>query len=81
MLLDSIRKEIEYEAAMLIKDTEAQAREEADKAREIITLAISVVQLTMAETAVSVVELPNDEMKGRIIGREGRNIQPGNLNW
>jgi len=77
MLLDSIRKEIEYEAAMLIKDTEARAREEADKrAREIITLAIQRCAADhVAETTVSVVELPNDEMKGRIIGREGRNIR------
>lgn len=77
MLLESIEKEIQQEAAMLIKDIETQAREEAEKrAREIITLAIQRCAADhVAETTVSVVELPNDEMKGRIIGREGRNIR------
>lgn len=77
MLLANIEKEVQYEAAMLIKDIENQAREEADKrAREIITLAIQRCAADhVAETTVSVVELPNDEMKGRIIGREGRNIR------
>lgn len=77
MLLDSIEKEVQQEAALLIKDIEAQAREEGEKrAREIITLAIQRCAADhVAETTVSVVELPNDEMKGRIIGREGRNIR------
>ncbi len=77
MLLASIEKEIQQEAAMLIKDIETQAREEGEKrAREIITLAIQRCAADhVAETTVSVVELPNDEMKGRIIGREGRNIR------
>lgn len=77
MLLDNIEKEIQQEAAMLIKDIETQAREEGDKrAREVITLAIQRCAADhVAETTVSVVELPNDEMKGRIIGREGRNIR------
>jgi ribonuclease Y len=77
ILLNSIEEEIKHEAAILIKDIETQAREEGEKrAREIISLAIQKCAADhVAETTVSVVELPNDEMKGRIIGREGRNIR------
>jgi ribonucrease Y len=77
LLLSDIEKEIKHEAAMLIKEIETKAREEADKkAREIITCAIQRCAADhVAETTVSVVNLPNDEMKGRIIGREGRNIR------
>ncbi len=77
VLLSQVEDEIKHEAAQLIKDIEAQAKEEADKrAREIISLAIQRCAADhVAETTVSVVELPNDEMKGRIIGREGRNIR------
>ena len=77
MLLSDIQKDISHESAVMIKDMEAQAKEEADKrAREIVTYAIQRCAADhVAETTVSVVTLPNDEMKGRIIGREGRNIR------
>jgi ribonuclease Y len=77
LLLESIEEEIKHEAAIMIKEIETQAKDEADKkAREIITLAIQRCAADhVAETTVSVVTLPNDEMKGRIIGREGRNIR------
>ena len=77
LLLSNVEEEIKHETAMLIKDLEQQAKEEADKkAREIISLAIQRCAADhVAETTVSVVALPNDEMKGRIIGREGRNIR------
>jgi len=77
MLLRQVEEEIKHETAILIRDIEAQAKEEADKkAREIVTTAIQRVAADhVAETTVSVVPLPNDEMKGRIIGREGRNIR------
>ncbi len=76
-LLKNVEEEIRHETAALIKDLEQQAKEEADKkAREIISLAIQRCAADhVAETTVSVVNLPNDEMKGRIIGREGRNIR------
>ena len=76
-LLRNIRDEVRHEAAMLIKDIETQAKEEADKkAKNIISAAIQRCAADhVAETTVSVVSLPNDEMKGRIIGREGRNIR------
>jgi len=77
VLLANVEQEIKHETAMMIKDLEQQAKEEADKkAREIISLAIQRCAADhVAETTVSVVALPNDEMKGRIIGREGRNIR------
>lgn len=76
-LLRNVEVEIRHETAMLIKDLEQEAKEEADKnAREIISMAIQRCAADhVAETTVSVVNLPNDEMKGRIIGREGRNIR------
>jgi ribonuclease Y len=77
LLLNETRKEIIQESAMMIKEMEAKAKEEADKkAREIISTTIQRVAADhVAETTVTVVALPNDEMKGRIIGREGRNIR------
>lgn len=77
LLLDDIKKEITHESAIMIKDMESKAKEEAEKrAREIITTAIQRCAADhVAESTVTVVALPNDEMKGRIIGREGRNIR------
>ncbi|HLL79509.1 MAG TPA: Rnase Y domain-containing protein, partial [Ktedonobacteraceae bacterium] len=77
VLLERIETRVRIEAAKRIRAIEEQAREEADsRAREIITLAIQrCASDQVAEAVVSVVPLPNDEMKGRIIGREGRNIR------
>lgn len=76
-LLNSLENEVKHDSAVMIKEMEQQTKDEADKkAREILSLAIQRCAADhVAETTVSVVELPNDEMKGRIIGREGRNIR------
>ena len=76
-LIKNLESEVTHEAAMKIKEIEARFKEEADqKAREYISLAIQRCAADhVAEATVSVVPLPNDEMKGRIIGREGRNIR------
>ena len=77
LLLNNVQTEVKHETAQMIKNLEDQAKEEAEgKAREIISMAIQRCAADhVAETTVSVVSLPNDEMKGRIIGREGRNIR------
>ncbi|MGM0471387.1 MAG: ribonuclease Y [Bacillota bacterium] len=77
ILLKRVEDEVEHESARMIKEIESRAREEADKkAREIISTAMQRCAADhVAETTVSVVSLPSDEMKGRIIGREGRNIR------
>ena len=76
-LIESLRTEVTHEMAMTVKEVEQQYKDEADeKAREIIATAIQRCAADHAsEVTVSVVQLPNDEMKGRIIGREGRNIR------
>ena len=76
-LLTQLEADVTHESAMKIKEIEARFKDEADtKAREIISLAIQRCAADhVAEATVSVVPLPNDEMKGRIIGREGRNIR------
>ncbi len=76
-LLGTLKDELKHEKALMIKETEERTKEEAEtKARDIISLAIQKCASDhVSETTVSVVALPNDEMKGRIIGREGRNIR------
>lgn len=77
LILRQVEEAIKHETAMMIKDIETQAKDEAEKrAREVLSLAIQRCAADhVAESTVSVVNLPNDEMKGRIIGREGRNIR------
>ncbi len=76
-LLKTVEDEVKHETAMLVKEMESRAKEEADKkAKEYVVTAIQKCAADhVAETTISVVQLPNDEMKGRIIGREGRNIR------
>lgn len=76
-LIDAIRDEAKHDAAKMVRDIDAEAKEEADKrAQKIVALAVQRCAVDhSAEITVSTVALPNDEMKGRIIGREGRNIR------
>lgn len=76
-ILKAVEEEVKLDAARRVREIEAQAREEGDRrARQIITMAVQRCATDLvAETTVSVVPLPSDEMKGRIIGREGRNIR------
>ena len=77
IVMNRVQKDAYHDAAVMVRDIEARAKDEADKkARNIISLAIQKCAADhVAETTVSVVTLPNDDMKGRIIGREGRNIR------
>lgn len=77
LIMKSTEEELNHELTIMVKESEQRAKEEADrKAKNLLSLAIQRCAADqVAETTVSVVSLPNDEMKGRIIGREGRNIR------
>jgi ribonucrease Y len=77
IIIEKLENELSHDIAVKVKEAETRAKEEADKkAKSILSLAIQRCAAEhVAETTVSVVNLPNDEMKGRIIGREGRNIR------
>ncbi len=76
-LLKTVEDDVKHETAVMIKELETRAKEEADKkAKDYVVTAIQKCAADhVAETTISLVQLPNDEMKGRIIGREGRNIR------
>ena len=76
-LLSAVKEDVKHETAMYVKEMETRAKEEARKiAKEYVVTAIQKCAVDhVAETTISLVQLPNDEMKGRIIGREGRNIR------
>ena len=77
VVLDAAKKEMEYEIARRYRDRDQQAKEDADhKARKILTLSINrLASEVVSENTVKFIPLPNDDMKGRLIGREGRNIR------
>ena len=77
IILERVENELSHDIAIMVREHETRAKEDADKkAKEVLSLAIQRCAAEhVAETTVSVVNLPNDEMKGRIIGREGRNIR------
>ena len=77
IIIEKVQKEAYHDAAAMVRDIETQAKEDGEKkARNIVALAIQKCAADhVAETTVSVISLPNDDMKGRIIGREGRNIR------
>lgn len=76
-LLSAVKEDVKHETAMYVKEMETRAKEDAQKkAKEYVVTAIQKCAVDhVAETTISLVQLPNDEMKGRIIGREGRNIR------
>ena len=76
-LLSAVKEDVKHETAMYVKEMETRAKEDArKKAKEYVVIAIQKCAVDhVAETTISLVQLPNDEMKGRIIGREGRNIR------
>lgn len=76
-LLSAVKEDVKHETAMYVKEMETRAKEDArKKAKEYVVTAIQKCSVDhVAETTISLVQLPNDEMKGRIIGREGRNIR------
>ncbi|MDU1429082.1 MAG: Rnase Y domain-containing protein, partial [Enterococcus faecalis] len=77
IIMKSTEEELNHELTLMVKESEQRAKEESDrKAKNLLSLAIQRCAAdSVSETTVSVVTLPNDEMKGRIIGREGRNIR------